>query len=87
MSKRATKKAAKWVPKAWEDVWIKATVIGGTPDDPKVCIRGYCYVEAQQSQGGLNIITVATPNQLRPTIQLFDWPGKKQPTPKGAKKK
>jgi len=93
MSKRATKKAAKY--QRGDAVWIKGTFVDGTDMFPQVMVRGYCFVDARQHEGGLDIITVAPSQNVtkrpkkdtNPAVKLFKWSPKKQPTPKGAKKK
>jgi hypothetical protein len=77
MSKRATKKAAKWVPKVGDKVTMKGTVTSYSK-------LGKCFVVDIEDDGHLHYVDTAA---LRPAVEVFAWSPKKQPTTKGAKKK
>jgi hypothetical protein len=87
MSKRAKKF------KVGDEVWVKATFVDGTDEFPQVMVRGYCFVDARQHDGGLDIITVSPSSRVmklppvRATPEARPKVAKKQHPTKGAKKK
>ncbi len=77
MSKRATKKAAKWVPKVGDRVRMtgKVTAVWSKLDA--------CDVKFENETTWHYVASSA----LRPAVELFAWKPEKKHTTKGAKKK